>query len=434
MSRRPHCLLLAFHFPPGRGSGVYRIRAWANHLVRTGWDVTVVTVDPSFYSDITGSPDHALLDTVDERVRLARFRFPHEYLKQDVRRMSKAHALLGPAYLRIWQDIPRRFFPEIYGHALPLMVARGLRVAAGHRPDLVLATGNPYAQLGAAHQLAGLLHVPYAVDFHDSWTLNQFTEADAFDRSHPAWAWERRIVTGAALTVTVNDPLADWYRAEYPEAAARVRVVENGWDPQTLTDPGPADPDPSRPLRVGYVGTIRGDLPLDEFLAGWHLARSAPELHGATFDFFGYLGFFAWNAQGIERRLVAPGDAVAYRGPVSQVELPRTYGDLDVLAMLTPSSKYVTAGKVYDYMASGRVVLGVHDPRNHSTDAFAGYSGFVPVDSISPEAIAEGLVSAARLARATTPADHAQRRTRAMLHTWGAAIDPVTRELRGLVR
>ena len=433
MSRRPHCLLLAFHFPPGRGSGVYRIRAWTNYLVCNGWDVTVVTVDPIFYSDITGAADHALLESVDERVRLAYFRFPHEYLKQDVRKMSKLHAMLGPAYLKFWQSLPQKFFPEIYGHALPLMVARGLRAAVRHSVDLVLATGNPYAQLGAANVLASMLRIPYVVDFHDAWTLNQFTERDAFDRSHPAWAWERRIIEGAALTVTVNEPLADWYRGEYPRVADRIRVVENGWDPSTLTDPGPAQQVPLRPLRFGYVGTIRGDLPLEEFLAGWRIARSFPELSGATFNFYGYLGFFSWNSKGIASRLENPDDAVSYKGPVSQVDLASTYAELDVLAMLTPSSKYVTAGKVYDYMASGRVVLGVHDPRNHSTDAFDGYDGFIPVAVVEPNAIAGGLRAAAVAARATTAESHSQRREASFAHTWDAAIARVAEELRGIL-
>lgn len=431
---RPHCLLLSFHFPPSRGSGVYRIRAWANHLVDHGWDVTVVTVDPRFYDDITGSPDWGLLSTVDDRVKLAHFKFPYEYLRQDVREMSWTHASLGPAYLRFWQSFPQRFFPEIYGHALPLMVARGLSVAARSKVDLVLATGNPYTQLGAASVLAQLLRVPYAVDFHDSWTLDQFAEKDAFPRSHPAWTWERRIVTGAARTITVNEPLAEWYREEYPAVADRVRVVENGWEPKTLPDPGPAVTSPERPLRLGYVGTIRSDLPLEAFVAGWKQARRAVELKHATFSFYGYLGFFRWNRTAVSHLLEDPAHGLHYRGPVSQLELSDTYSQLDGLAMLTPSSRYVTAGKVYDYMASGRPVLGVHDERNDSTTAFTGYPGFVPVDGVSPDAIAAGLVALARVARTSTAADHEQRRAVALEHTWDAAIAPVSHELLELVR
>jgi hypothetical protein len=33
------CCCWGMRFPPARGSGVYRIRSWANHVVRNGFDV-----------------------------------------------------------------------------------------------------------------------------------------------------------------------------------------------------------------------------------------------------------------------------------------------------------------------------------------------------------------------------------------------------------
>jgi len=45
--RRPKLLFLAYHFPPSQAVG--SVRAWnmAKYLARLGWEVTVITPDPS---------------------------------------------------------------------------------------------------------------------------------------------------------------------------------------------------------------------------------------------------------------------------------------------------------------------------------------------------------------------------------------------------
>jgi glycosyltransferase involved in cell wall biosynthesis len=432
MSKRKRLLMFGFQFPPGRGSGVYRVRAWANHFARRGWDVRLITVDSSYFAEVTGNPDWALLDTVDPRVRIHRFRFPRESLQHELARMSWLHANLSPAYIRVARAIPNRVFPEgVFGAVYPLMSARALRECVAWRPDAVLATGNPYAQLAAARLTARTLGVPYVVDFHDAWTLDQFGEKDAFPPDHPAWGWERRIVDDARLTVTVNRPLAEWYEGRYPHAADRVRIVENGYAEDVVGDPGPVTHQRGEPLRFGYVGTIRGDLPLAAFLDGWRLARKSRELRGATCDFYGYLGFFAWNQNGIRHRVEANDDGVRYRGPVPQTQLTQAYAGLDALCMLTPSSRYVTAGKVFDYMASGRPVVGVHDVRNDSTAAFADYPLFFPSGDISPESVARALVGAARSVPTIDAEVHRRCREEALRHTWDRVIAPVADEMAG---
>lgn len=432
-ARPRRLLMLAFQFPPGRGSGVYRIRAWANHFARRGWEVRLVTVDPDYYTEVTGEADWDLLGTVDPRIRRTTFHFPREILQHELPKMSWLHANFAPAYARLGRAAAASFFPEgVFGTVYPLMTARALRLCAGWRPDAVLATGNPYAQLGAARAAARLLGAPYVVDFHDAWTLDQFNEREAFPRDHGAWAWERRIIEDAALTVTVNEPLAAWYRAEYPSAAQRVRVVENGYAEDVVRDPGPLSSRRPGPPRFGYVGTIRGDLPIEEFLDGWRLARKHPAMRGATCDFYGYLGFFAWNHKGIRDRLEGVEEGVRYAGPVPQTALTETYAGLDVLCMLTPSSKFVTAGKVFDYMASGRPVVGVHDARNDSTVAFADYPLFFPSGDTSAQGIAHALVEAARSVATVDPALHEQARAEALRHTWDRVIEPVADEIDGL--
>lgn len=434
MTPQPHVLLLGMQFPPARGSGVYRIRGWANHFARRGWAVTVLAADRDYWYERSGVVDEELVKTVDPRVRVVHVKVAREHLVNRVEHMSWAHANFPRLWTKSHQRGRELIFPEVYAPMLPQFVARGAAVHARHRVDLVFATGNPYAQYGAAYQLGRLLRRPYVVDYHDPWTLNPLTEADVYAPDDPQSVWERRIIENAALTVTVNEPLARWYRERYPKAADRVRVVENGLAEDVVGEvpwePVPAD----RPARVGFVGTVRADLPIEEYLDGWALARKEPELAEATMDFYGYLGFFTQNEEQIRRRLEADVEGVAYRGPVPQPQLADVYSRLDVLAMLLPSSVYMTAGKGYDYMSAGRPVLGIHDPRNHTTEVFRDYPLFFGVPEVTPEAIRDALVASVRAARAESQAQHDACRAEAMKHTWDLNMAPVGAEVEGLIR
>ncbi len=428
-TRRPHVLLLGMQFPPARGSGVYRIRSWANHFVRRGCDVTVLAADRDYWYERSGTVDPELERTIDPEVSVVHIAVPREHLRTDLRRMSWAHANFPRAWIRAHQAVSRRIFPEVYASIIPPFVARGAAVHARKRVDVVFATGNPYAQYGAAYRLGRLLRRPYIVDYHDPWTMNPLTEDDAFAPDHPAFVWERRIVENAALTVTVNEPLGEWYQERYPAAAERIRVVENGLAEEVVGEVGFAPKPAGEPIRFGYVGTVRSDLPIEEFLDGWALARKESELAEATMDFYGYLGFFTQNEAAIRSRLESGVEGVSYRGPVPQTQLGQVYSRLDALAMLLPSSKYMTAGKGYDYMAAGRPVVGVHHPRNHTTQVFGDYPLFFPTSEVSAEAIRDALMTAARAVRAQTVDQYEQSRAVALRHTWDLNMDPVGAEV-----
>jgi glycosyltransferase involved in cell wall biosynthesis len=427
-------LLLGMQFPPARGSGVYRIRSWANHFARRGWAVTVLAADREYWYLRSGVVDEELERTVDPRVKVVHVEVAREHLRGQVGQMSWAHANFPRLWTKGHQRLRQAIFPEIYAPLLPQFVAHGAAVHARHRVDLVFATGNPYTQYGAAYRLGRLLRRPFVVDYHDPWTLNPLTEDDVYAPGAPELAWEKRIIEAAALTVTVNEPLAQWYRDRYPAAARRIRVVENGLAEDVVGQVPWQPVPPGRPARVGFVGTVRADLPIEEYLDGWALARKEPELADATMDFYGYLGFFTQNEAAIRRRLEADVEGVAYRGPVPQPQLAEVYARLDVLAMLLPSSVYMTAGKGYDYMAAGRPVLGIHDPRNHTTQVFKDYPLFFGVPAVTPEAVRDALVASVRAARSQTRETYQACRAEALKHTWDLNMAPVGAEVEELIR
>jgi glycosyltransferase involved in cell wall biosynthesis len=415
-------------FPPARGSGVYRIRAWAHHLVNLGYDVTVLCTNREYWERMSGSLDDELASRTDPRIKIVEIEFPHEHLINDVRQMSWLHANFPRAFLLTHKLIQTRGFPEAYAPMIPVYLKHALAVHRRHRVDMVLASGNPYSLYAVAWAFHKITRRPYVVDYHDPWTLDVLTEEDKFPRDHPSHTWERRIVKDAARVITVNEPLCEWYRERYPEAADRVRKVELGLALDVLTEPT-FEPVGDRPLRFGFLGTVRHDLPIEEFLEAWDIARTEPVMRDATMNFYGYLGFFSRH-EGVLGNRLAEGAAsgVAYHGPVSQTRIMETFSSLDVLVLLLPSSKYMTAGKGFDYMATGRPIVGVFHPRNQTTELLASYDLYEGTTDVEPHAIAKAILGAAYKAKAETYEDFERNRGIGLSHTWDAAMAPVSAE------
>ncbi|GAB2607656.1 hypothetical protein GCM10027067_19020 [Pseudactinotalea suaedae] len=431
MMTMPHLLLIAMYFPPSRASGVYRALALANYLAAHGWRVTVITVDEAYFDEVTGSADPGLLERIHPEVRVRRVRMPRGHLQSDLRNVGWWRANFPKPAAHI-DGLVGKVFPDKYTRWIPGVVADALRVHRRERIDLVLSTGNPWSSFEAARLMHRATRIPYVLDYRDSWTLSQFTESDAFPPGHPARAAEASVMAGAAAAVFVNEPMRQWHAERYPDVADRMLVLENGYDPDLFDAPPFRRPDPAQPLRFGSVGTITEVWPHTEAWQGWEDARSAPELEGATFDLYGHLGFFPQAVPIIRKLLPGPGSGVVWRGAISKTDLRRVYAEMDVVVIAIPSSRYVTAGKVYEAMATGKPIVAIHTPETAASDPLRGYPLWFPVTELSIEAAAEAYVAAARAARTVTADDHAAALVHAERYRRANLLEPFELELRRL--
>jgi len=394
------------YFPPSRASGVYRPLAMANYFAHKGWRVTVITATADFTREITDSMDESLLERINPAVHVERVAVPAGHLQKDVRRMGALRANFPKLYSARTVLLHRHYFPERYASWAPFVVARALRVHARHRVDVVLATGNPWSAFRAAWQFGRLTRTPYVMDYRDSWTLNQFTEHETFPMDAPESRWEARLMASAARIVFVNTPMRQWHAARYPQSADRMIVVENGHDPDLVHVPTFSPLPPDRPLRFGYVGTITAQLPHAETWAGWALARKEPGLTDATAHLYGHLGFFPSAQEQIRRLLPDPETSGVYwEGPVEKAGLADVYDSLDVLLLMVPSSRFVTAGKTYESLATGRPIVSIHTPETAASEVLRGYPLWFPVRALDAESVRDAIVAAAAARRTMTADD-----------------------------
>ncbi len=414
-ARAPHLLLVAWGFPPGRSGGVYRALAMANAFAAAGWDVTVLTAPRDVFVRYTGV-DATLEELVDPRIRVVRVPFRWAGLETDLRRYSWLRVRAPVTWRRVRSRLDLVRFPESgYGPWRPALEDAALAVHAEHPVDLVLATANPHVAFTAAWRLHEAAAVPYVLDYRDAWLLDVFTGERLHGPRSRAATWERRLVGAATEVWFVNEPIRVWHAELYPDAADRLHVVANGYDPGSGGAAAAASErsaeraaDPGRPLVFGYIGTVTPKVPLAQFLDGWRLARGqGRDLADAQARLHGYLGYFhtprAETLELVEQS--APG--VSYEGPVGKSRAASVYAGFDVLLLLLGAGRFVTSGKVYEYLATGLPIVSVHDPGNAVADVLSGYPLWFPVSDLSAPAVAAALTEAAAAARKADSSLHA---------------------------
>ncbi|HHU10425.1 MAG TPA: glycosyltransferase family 4 protein [Intrasporangiaceae bacterium] len=429
MNRRPRVLYLAFFFPPSRASGVFRPLSTANYLADHGWDVTVHAAPLNYFTDFLQSVDPSMVDKIDPRIRVVR---PEMTLPGTVRQI-RDYNVVRAHFPTLWNKgkkfVDARGFPEQYRSWIPNVLRAALREHVRRPFDLVIATGNPFASFAAAWAFGRMTRTPYVLDYRDAWTFHQFLEEVRYPPGHSAWRWEKRTVEGAAEVDFVNQAMLQWHAERYPKAAEAMTVVPNGFEPSEIVATSPP-PVTDAPLRYVYVGTITETMPIEELMEAWGALRKRPGFEEATLTIYGHLGFRPWAVQPLLDRIHDGQNGIRYAGAVAKSEVPPIYQQADVLLLWLPGGRYVTSGKVFEYMATGLPIASVHQSGIAAADVLDGYPAWERPESIDPAEITDVLDRAGQDARTLTEADRARAREHAMRFSRAAILGPFEERMR----
>lgn len=413
MSSAPHVLYVVWGFPPCRGSGVHRALATANAFAANGWRVTVLTAERDTFERLTGA-DPSLEKHVDSSVSVVRIPFRWPAQETEIGRFSRFRVTLPGPWRRLRSRLDRVPFPESGYGPWRRPLTEAARAVHAHDPvDLVVATANPNVTFAAAHALWRRHRVPYIMDYRDAWSLDVFDGGRLTSPRSRAARLEKAYLAGAREVWFVNEPIRAWHAREHPRLASAMHVVANGWDPTILDRTGPPRrPAPGEPLTFGYLGTVSAKVPLAELLEGWTEALDGGLVPpGSRLRIAGHLGFFAVARADMLAAIERAGDAVDYVGPVPKTEVSAFYRDVDATVLALGRGRYVTSGKVFEYLAAGKPIVSVHHPENAATEVLRGYPLWAAVDDVTPEAIAVALGAGARLAVSTTDAHRDEARS-----------------------
>lgn len=431
---RPHVIYLAWGFPPAAKSCAYRMLATANAFYRMGWDITVVTLTEDAWRREYGV-DHSLAALVEPGIDIVRLPLLREDLETDIRRYSHRRASEPAAWLAEHRREDERDFPEpVFGRWRgPLTEA----VFALHRKrpaDLVLASATPYTFFAPALDLHDEHGVPFVLDYRDAWAIDIIGDRPAFGPDSRPGRIEATLMAAMSEAWFVNTPIRDAYAQLYPRRAADLHVVRNGSDLALGTDTIPIRPPTvGAGLVFGYLGTVT--FPPERTRAicqAWQAARRRNDvLARSQLVFRGHLG--AGSAKGVNAHASIIDefreDGITYAGPIDKGATAALYASWDVLVLALVGGRYVTSGKVYDYISTGLPVLSVHEREHAATEVLGDYPLWVAAESLDVDDITRAFITAAEVA--LNASDDDRRRARDYAHRFEryAQIEPAVQRI-----
>ncbi|MFZ2294430.1 MAG: glycosyltransferase, partial [Polaromonas sp.] len=337
-------LMVAYHFPPLAGSsGIQRTLRFVQHLPSFGWQPLVLTTHPRAYERC--SPD------LDAEV-------PADCVVRRAFALDTARHLAISGRYAAGMARPDRWVSWKFG-----AVREGLRMVREFKPDLIWST-YPIATahlIGA--ELARRSGLPWVADFRDPMAQ------EGYPSDPKTWQQfsniEQSAMLHARLNVFTTPGAARIYSERYPNAASSITVIENGYDEDSFADINAAVHDRLNPgaitlLHSGIVYPNERD-PSALFVALGRLKRASKLLSGEV-----KLRFRASVHDRLLNDLAAANevqDLVEVLPPIPYRAAVQEMVQADALVVMQGSScNEQIPAKIYEYLRSGRPILGLTDP------------------------------------------------------------------------
>jgi glycosyltransferase involved in cell wall biosynthesis len=369
--------MIAFHFPPMRGSsGILRALKYCQYLPEYGWDPAILTAHARAYA--TTSPDQ--MTEIPTQMTVAR-----AFALDVARHLSVRGRYPG------WLEIPDRWSPWAIGG-----VCSGLRLVRRFRPDVIWST----FPIATAHVIGVALHkltgIPWVADFRDPMAQEGYPSDP---RRHRAYRWiEERALRHAARVLFTTPGTLRMYAERYPWVPTqKLAINENGYDEESFRAAEmaalPASP-AARPLKLLHSGIVYPSErdPQHLFQAVQRLLKTGQLNPGEVEIVFRASGHDGHLAALIEKHAVGSvvklAPALGYRDALAEMI------QADALLVLQASNcNEQIPAKLYEYFRARRPILALTDPKGDTASALrqAGLDAIAPLDS--PAAIAELLPS-----------------------------------------
>ena len=377
----PRVLIVTYYFPPAGGPGVQRVLKTVRYLRDAGFEPVVLTVEDGAYP----SRDPALAADVPDGVEVIRTRAPDPFaLYARLTGRGAADAVPtgavgggGPmSRLALWLRA-NVFLPDarvgwvpFARHAGRERLGRAARLAD---PFAAVVTSGPPHSVHLVGRRLQKTGVPWVADFRDPWTginfyhdLPMSAAARSLDRR-----LERRVLRQADAVTTVSPTWARLLERRGGLAPGAVAVVHNGVD---AADLGAAEGEAVRrdAFVLAHVGSLYATRNPTAVWEAVHQLRASGRADRLVVRLVGK------TDSAVRQSAEASGAPVEVVPYVTHAEAVREQARAALLLLSVepfPADGGMITGKLYEYLASGRPVLGVGPPGGDAAALLAETAG-----------------------------------------------------------
>ena len=366
-------LFIVYYFPPMGSSGVQRPLKFVKYLRRYGWNPIVVAPEPGAYHTFDDSLQ-AELDAMQVEVHRVGAKTPFHLIGKSGRQIG-----FIPDRLAGWV---RRLLSFFYlpdnktGWIKPALQKAG-EIMEDNDIDVIFSTATPYSNHLIAAELKRRTGKPVVMDFRDDWLDCHLSIYPTRLHRKKVARMERDCIKQAD-GITANNPttLASLKsRCINPQTA--FHLLEHGFDPDDFKDTSDGNVTDGK-ITFLYSGIFYEESRPDVFLQALSelLKEGIITKRELEIQFQG--GLKAVHRETI--RSYGLQDVCVDHGFVDHKEAVRNLFKADILWLIVghqKSSDRITPGKLFEYMATHKPILGLV-PEGDSKDILTDYkAGFI---------------------------------------------------------
>ena len=357
---RKKVLVITYYWYPFAGVGAYRISRFIKYLIKSGWDVVILTSEKSAIG-MTEVPDDPVLETC--KIYRSPIIEPVVFLSSPKKSAGatsnssifyRSDASLK-SKLAVWVRL-NLMVPDAKFTWKWFAVSLGKKIIQKEQPDLILSTSPPPTTNLIAKKLSAWSKLPWLADFRDPWTNIYYYD----DNPQGTWAekknkkLEEKVLQDADQITVVNHGFFPEYNL-----GEKVTKIPNGFDPDHVPGLEPTE-NTKQPFTIRYFGSLKTNQHPEAFIKALErIENKYPELASdLSFEFFGSIDRI--TKQDFETSCtIINTEFNAYIAHDKMMELITCSNLLLLTIGKTRNSKFVLSTKVFDYMVSGKPVLGI---------------------------------------------------------------------------